>query len=690
MARKPKDIPHIDPDAIADRDQAAEALAELRRAIRYHDHRYYVLDDPVISDAQYDRLYDQLLRLEEDYPDLVTPDSPSQRVGGAPREELGTVAHPVPMLSLQAVYEAEAVERFDRNCREEADGKVQYVAEPKYDGLAVELVYEEGVLVAGATRGDGDRGEDVLANLKTVGEVALKLQGDEARWPRRLVARGEVYMRRDEFETLNDRRRQAGASTFANPRNAAAGALRQLDPKTTAARPLHIFLYAAPICRGREFGTHWQVLEALAQWGLKVNRTEHRLCENLEQAFDYHREMAERRDALPYEIDGVVFKVNNLSQRERLGLRQRDPRWALAYKFAPRRAATRVTEITVQVGRTGALTPVAHLEPVQIGGVEVRRASLHNPHQVAQRDIRIGDRVLVERAGDVIPQVVGPVSAERSGGQKRFHMPEKCPVCGQEVVISEDRKDARCTNVSCPAQLAGRLAHLASKEALDIDGLGSKRIRQLMDAGLVTDLPSLFGLEKKDLLGLEGYADKSAQNLLDALDRARKTTLERLLYGLGIPRVGAHGARLLAERFADLDALAEASAEDLKAIDEIGPEMARCITAFFANPRNRENIEGLRRAGLEVENPLSGPGGKAPLADLTFVFTGRLEAYSRSAAKRRVEDLGGRATSAVSGQTDYLVAGPGGGRKLAQAREAGVEILDEEAFLELLKKKGGR
>jgi DNA ligase (NAD+) len=690
MARKPNDIPRIDPDAIADRDEAAEALAELRRAICYHDHRYYVLDDPVISDAQYDRLYSYLLRLEEDYPDLVTPDSPSRRVGGSPREELGTVNHPVPMLSLQAVYEAEAVARFDRNCREDVKGKVQYVAEPKYDGLAVELVYEEGVLVSGATRGDGDRGEDVLANLKTVGEVALRLQGDEDRWPRQLVVRGEVYMRRDEFETLNARRRESGASTFANPRNAAAGAVRQLDPRKTASRPLHIFLYAAPICRGRRFDTHWQVLEALAQWGLKVNQAAHRLCENLDQAFAYYRDMAERRDALPYEIDGVVFKVNNLAQQERLGLRQRDPRWALAYKFAPRRATTRVTDITVQVGRTGALTPVAHLEPVHIGGVEVRRASLHNPHQVARLDIRIGDRVLVERAGDVIPQVIKPVTAERSGEEKRFRMPGKCPVCGGEVVISEDRKDARCTNVSCPAQLAERLAHLASKEALDIEGLGPKRIRQLMKAGLVEDLPSLFALEKKDLVDLEGYADKSAQNLLDALDRARKTTLERLLYGLGIPRVGAHAARLLAQRFDDLDALAGASAEDLEAIDEIGPEMARGITAFFKNSRNRENIEGLRQAGLQVENPLSGSPGKAPLAGLTFVFTGRLETYSRGAAKRRVEALGGRATSSVSGETDYLVAGPAGGQKLAQAREKGVEILNENEFLELIKKRRER
>ena len=690
MSRKDEHIPDVDPDEVEGRQEAAEALEALRSAVRYHDHRYYVLNDPVISDDAYDRLFRKLLRLEEDWPDLVTSDSPSRRVGGEPREELGTVDHPVPMLSLQAVYAAEAVERFDRRCREETGGKVRYVAEPKYDGLAVELVYDEGELVAGVTRGDGDRGEDVLANLETVGEVALRLRGEADRRPEHLVVRGEVYMRRDEFESLNARRREAGEPLFANPRNAAAGALRQLDPKVTASRPLHIFLYAAPICRGRRFDTHWQVLGALEAWGLKVNREAHRRCDDLDQAFAYHRDMERRRDELPYEIDGVVFKVDDLAQQERLGVRQRDPRWALAYKFPPRRGASRVEDIAVQVGRTGSLTPVAHLDPVRIGGVEVRRASLHNPRQVEKLDIRIGDRVLVERAGDVIPQVVKPVTEARTGGEKRFRMPDQCPVCGGNVVVSEDRKDARCTNVSCPAQLAGRIEHLASKGALDIEGLGPRRIRQLMEAGLLTDLPSLFALRKEDLVGLEGYADKSAANLLGELAEARRTTLERLLYGLGIPRVGARTARLLAERFADLDALAEASAGELAAVDEIGPEMARGITAFFANPRNRENIEGLRDAGLEVANPLYGGAANAPLAGRTFVFTGRLEAYTRDEARRRVEDLGGRATSSVSGETDYLVAGPGGGRKLDEAREEGVEIMDEEAFLSLLKDEGGR
>jgi DNA ligase (NAD+) len=681
-----KHYPEVNPSRIETEDQARDALQRLRRAIRYHDHRYYVLDDPVISDADYDRLLNRLLELEERFPELVTPDSPSQRVGGRPKEELGEVEHPLPMLSLKAVYEAEEVERWDRTCRTEARGRVQYVAEPKYDGLAVELVYQDGGLVSGSTRGDGRTGEDVLANLKTVGEVPLRLRGKNP--PARLVCRGEVYMRGDEFSELNRRRRERGEEPFANPRNAAAGAVRQLDPGVTASRPLHVFFYAAPRCDGREPSTHWQELQALREWGLKVNQERHRLCRSLQEALDYYQEMERIRDELPYEIDGVVFKVNSLEQQRELGVRQRDPRWAAAYKFPPRRATSRVREIEVQVGRTGALTPVAHLEPVQIGGVEVKRASLHNPRQVEELDVRIGDTVLVERAGDVIPQVVKPVPAERSGSERRFRLPDSCPACGGEVSVSGDRKDARCTNLSCPAQLAGRLEHLASKQALNIQGLGEKRVRQLMRAGLLQELPSLFRLRKQDLLELEGFGGKAADNLLGEIARARRTTLQRLLYGLGVPGVGEHLSRVLAERHPDLDSLARASAEKLREIPEVGPELARSIRDFFANQRNRRTIRELRQEGLELSNPLYGGEEQAPLAGLTLVFTGSLEGWTREEAQRLVEDQGGRAASSVSGRTDYLVAGQGPGSKLERAREEGVEVLDEKGFRRLLRERG--
>jgi DNA ligase (NAD+) len=677
--------PDIDVHSIEDRNAAREAAEELRAAIRYHNYRYYVLDDPVISDADYDQLMQDLQALEERFPDLQTPDSPTQQVGGEPREELGLVDHPSPMLSLKAVYDEDDVRHFDETCRQELDREtVEYVAEPKYDGLAIELVYQDGRLAVAATRGDGDTGEDVTANVKTIKEVPLKLRSpQEMPAPNRLVVRGEIYMRVDEFETFSRQRAEEGKEPFANPRNAAAGSVRQLDPKVTAQRPLHIFLYAVDQSDGHQFETHWQVLETLPRWGLRANQDQVRRCANVDEALAYHQEMAETREDLPYEIDGVVYKVDRLADREVLGTRTRDPRWALAYKFEPRRATTELRDIEVQVGRTGKLTPVAILEPVHIGGVEVSRASLHNQSEIERKDIRIGDRVLVERAGDVIPQVVKPITDERDGSERAFHLPDKCPVCGTEVVMSADKKQAHCPNVNCPAQLRGRITHYASRQALDIEGLGEKRTQQLIDAGLVSRLPDLYDLKKEDLVSLERYADRSAQNLLDEIEASKETTLPRFLYGLGIPLAGEHIVRVLAEQYETLDDLMATSQEELEAIDEIGPEVARSLVAFFEEEENRQVVQEIRETGLTLTNPYAGER-EQPLEGLTFVFTGELDRWTRDEVQRYVERLGGRATSSVSGQTDYVVAGPGAGSKLDEAQARDIPVLDEEEFVEFV------
>jgi len=673
--------PDVSPQAIADLEEAKEAVETLREAIRYHNYRYYVLDDPAISDAEYDELLADLRALENKFPNLQSPDSPTQQVGGEPRDELGLVDHPSPMLSLKAVYDEEDVRSFDETCRAELGLEtVEYVAEPKYDGLAIELIYESGRLSVAATRGDGDTGEDVTANVRTIKEVPLVLLDQEAVPPGQLVVRGEVYMRRDEFEALNRQRSEEGLQPFANPRNAAAGSLRQLDPKVTKQRPLHIFLYAVAGSDGYTFDTQWKVLETLPKWGLRVNQERNCICSGVDELLAYHQDVADVRDDLTYEIDGVVYKVNRLADWEVLGTRTRDPRWALAFKFQPRRAITMVEDVVVQVGRTGKLTPVAHLAPVHIGGVEVRRASLHNQSEIERKDIRIGDRVLVERAGDVIPQVVKSMADERDGSEQAFHMPEECPVCGAEVVMSDDKKQARCPNVNCPAQLWGRIAHYASRQAMDIEGLGEKRAQQLIDAGLVERLSDLYSLTQEDLLSLEGYGQKSIDNLLREIEDSKETTLPRFLYGLGIPLVGEHLVQVLAEEWESLDKLREASQEELEAIDEIGPQVAHSVVNFFAEKENRQVIGEIREAGLSLTNPYA-EEREQPLQGLTFVFTGELDRWTRDEVKRYVERLGGRATSSVSGQTDYVIAGHGAGAKLDEARERDIKVMDEEAFV---------
>jgi DNA ligase (NAD+) len=682
-------LPDVDPERVTSLDEAREAVDALREAIRYHNHRYYVLNAPVISDATYDALMEDLRQLEAAYPELQSATSPTQQVGGEPRDELGLVEHAAPMLSLKAVYEAEGVRNFDETCRAELGADVvAYVAEPKYDGLAVELVYEGGALQVAATRGDGETGEDITANVKTITAVPLVLREAEATPPPdRLVVRGEVYMPKEAFNAMNRRRIEADQEPFANPRNAAAGSLRQLDPNVTERRPLNVFFYA--VANAQELGleTQWEVLQTLPRWGLRVNREQAERSEGVDALLAYHERMAGRRDDLAYEIDGVVYKVDRLEAHATLGVRSRDPRWALAYKFRPRRDTTTLRDIKVQVGRTGQLTPVAKLAPVHIGGVEVSRASLHNQSEIRRKDIRVGDEVLVERAGDVIPHIVKPIPEARDGSETAFQMPEQCPACGADVVMSDDQKMARCPNINCPAQLRERLTHFASRAAMDIEGLGEKRAEQLIDAGLVERISDLYDLTKDDLLSLERFAETSAQNLLDEIEGSKETTLARFIYALGVPQVGEHLARVLAEHYPTLDALAAADEAALEAIHEIGPQVARSVAGFFDEDRNRAMIAAMRDAGLTLRNPAAEAGAQ-PLEGLTFVFTGELDRWTRDEVQRLVERQGGRATSSVSGETDYVVAGPGAGAKLDEARDRDVPVLDEAEFIELLEEQG--
>lgn len=678
---------NVQPASITSEDEAKRAVHKLREAIRLHNYRYYVVDDPIISDAEYDQLMAALQDLEARFPELASPDSPTQQVGGKPREELGTVEHPTPMLSLKSVQDENSLRDFNRSCQQKLNEKViEYIAEPKYDGLAVELIYQLGRLVVASTRGDGQRGEDITANVKTVREVPLVLLGQDGEAiPERLVVRGEIFMRIAEFRELNERRARAGEPPFANPRNAAAGSVRQLDPNITAQRSLHIFLYEATHVEGREFETQWQILETLPKWGLKVNKERLRICSGVEEAIQFHRALAQDRDHLEYEIDGSVLKVNRLAYQKQLGVRSRDPKWAVAFKFKPRQMTTRIIAIEVQVGRTGVLTPVALLEPVQIGGVAVKRASLHNLSEIERKDIRIGDTVLVERAGDVIPYVVKPVMEQRNGSERPFTMPDKCPVCGSEVVLSDDRKNAVCTGLACDAQIRRRIEHFVSKGGMNVHGLGEKMVDKLADAGLLMRLSSIFELNRDDLLSLERMGAKSTDNLLREIEKSKQQTMARFLFALGTPLVGEHLARVLAENFETLHDLMQASREELQRINEIGPEVANSIVRFFADRKNRSVIAEMLAAGVQLSNPLyQAESEQLPLQGVTFVFTGTLERWTRNEAKALVESLGGRAASSVSRQTDYLVAGQGRGSKLQEAAKHGVAVMDEKQFAEFI------
>ena len=683
-----------------ERDEAAGRIEELRSEIRRHDHLYYVLDQPEISDARYDELFHELKELEEEHPDLVTEDSPTQRVGGEPLDKFPTVEHETPMLSLDSSEKEETLRRFGERVRKALgdDSDIAWVVEPKLDGASVELVYEDGRLTRAATRGDGIRGEGVTENVRTIAAVPLKLR-EEA--PTLLSVRGEVFMRVEDFEALNERLLSEGKEPFANPRNAAAGALRQLDPSITASRPLDIYTYDILKIRDGDESTepagarsHWQVLEKLRDWGLKVNE-ESRQAESVETILDIHRKLAEQRDDLPYEIDGVVIKLDDLAARQKLGTTSHHPRWAFAYKFPPRREVTRVESIVPSVGRTGVVTPVALLRPVELGGVTVSRATLHNREEVARKDIREGDRVRVQRAGDVIPQVVERIEEDEEREKERekhgpWRMPDTCPSCGTELV--ERGPFSVCPNsFDCKAQLAGRLIHFASRNALDVEGLGEETAKLFIEEGLVEHLPDLFDLEAEQLLGLEGFAEKSATNLVQALKDASHVELHRFLFGLGIPEVGASVARDLARRFGTFEAIREASVEDLVEVRGVGERMAEQITSFFAEPNNKKVLDALVKEGrVELEEP--GPPerreeGPKPFEGKTFVFTGGLERWTRDEAKELVERHGGRATGSVSNKTDYVIYGEDPGSKLDKARELGVEVLDEAKFLKLLEQE---
>jgi DNA ligase (NAD+) len=680
----PKNSP--DPSDMTKREAEKRAEA-LRDEIAHHNYRYHVLDDPEISDAEFDALMEELRGIEQKYPDLVTENSPTQRVGGEPREGFETRDHETPMRSLLSVYDEDGMRRFAETCRKELnEDAVTLVAEPKYDGVSIEIVYDHGTYAAAATRGDGQTGEDVTANVRTIVEVPMRLRRNETTVPNHLVVRGEVYMEKEEFEAFNRDQEKAGSKTFANPRNAAAGSLRQLDPKVTAERPLRIFFWEMAPASSSRPDTQWECLEAMRNLGLKTC-PEIKRVEGADEAIRWHHDLEKRRDDLPYEIDGCVFKVDRLAQHDTLGVRAANPRWAIAYKFAARQETTTIRDIHAYVGRTGAVTPVADLEPVQIGGVTVTHVSLHNQDEVDRKDVRIGDTVLVERAGDVIPHVVKVIEEKRPKGAEKYHLPETCPVCGGEVVKPEGEAITRCTNASCPAQVKESILHWGSKQALDIDGLGEKLVDQLVEKDLVGDVADLYDLEADAVVHLERMAEKSTQNLIDAIAGSKESaTLPRVVYGLGIRHVGRATADVLAARFGSLDDLADAGEDDLLAVEDVGPEVAGSIADWFENEKNQALLKKLEEHGIDPK--MEKPKGGGRLEGLTVVVTGELESMSRDETKERIRREGGKAASSVSSKTDYLVVGDSpGASKTRDAEKHGTETLDEAAFLKLLGEK---
>jgi DNA ligase (NAD+) len=654
---------------------------KLREEIEYHNHRYYVLDQPEIPDAEYDRLMQELERIEHQSPELRTSDSPTQRVGAPPLETFEIVRHTLPMLSLANGFDESEARDFDKRVKKflGISTDVPYVTEPKLDGLAVELVYEAGLLTSGSTRGDGVNGENITQNLRTVKTIPLRLIRRGIPVPERLEVRGEVIMQIDKFRALNRKREESGEPLFANPRNAAAGSVRQLDSRITATRPLEIYCYGLGEVRGHTFKTQWDILQTLPRWGLRTNPNVRR-CQNIDDVLVYHREMNEKRETLPYEIDGIVIKVDDIDLQARLGEISRSPRWALAFKFQPKQETTRILDIVAQVGRTGALTPVAMMQPVNVGGVEVSRATLHNQDEIDKKDVRIGDTVIIQRAGDVIPEVVEVIASKRTGAEKKFKMPTTCPVCGSQVIREEAIH--RCIGLDCPAQLKGRIRHFASKRAMDIDGLGVKLIEQLVDKGRVNDVADLYEITKNQLIVLERMAEKSAQNIIDAIEASKEKPLSKFLYALGIRHVGEHISDILAQRFSRIEDFPTLSEEDLMNVDEVGPEVAASVVRFFRDKKNRESIERLKKAGVKVIEPRMRTRGK--LADKVFVFTGILQSHGREEARSLVERLGAKTASSVSKKVDFVVAGEDPGSKLDKAAELGIKILTEEEFKKMV------
>jgi len=708
-----------------DRDR----IENLRWEIRHHNRKYYVEDAPEISDYQYDQLLKELESLEAQHPDLITPDSPTQRVGGKPAEEFVTVDHRVAMLSLDNTYSQEELMEFDGRIRKLLpEQEIEYVAELKLDGLGVALVYENGAFVRGVTRGDGQRGEDVTGNLRTVRSIPLVLESIGAS-PPVMEIRGEVYMRKSAFQELNRQREEDGEAAFANPRNAAAGSVRLLDPRLTASRPLDIFVYTLDYAEGASYLSHWESLQALKEIGLKVNPHTQKYS-TIEEVIEYCNTWAEKREELDYEIDGIVVKVNSLNQQVELGTTTKSPRWAISYKFPARQTTSKIEHIDVQVGRTGALTPVAWLTPTLLSGTVISRATLHNEDEVKRKDIRIGDTVLIERAGDVIPAVVMVIKEKRTGQEKEFQMPDKCPVCRSDVFRSENEAVTRCTNPACPAQIKENLHHFAARNAMDIDGLGTSLVDQLVESKLVRDAADLYFLKKEDVAVLERMGDKSAENLINAIEKSKTNSLARFIFALGIRHVGVRAAEILAENYSSMDALAEAKTEELEEIHEIGPKVAESIVQFFQQGKNAGRMPALpgrnqwfgrtpaifssissrdipfktprfpaalspmspfsrmkgrfRLAGVKMSEEKAPVTGDQPLDGKTFVLTGSLQNMTRSEASEAIKKAGGRVSSSVSKNTDYVVAGDSPGSKYDRAQKLGIRILTEKEFRYLI------
>ncbi|GAK51697.1 DNA ligase, NAD-dependent [Candidatus Moduliflexus flocculans] len=670
--------------------QLLQELETLRSDIRRHNKLYYVDDNPEVSDAEYDRLMRRLQEIEAARPELITPDSPTQRVGAAPLKEFGTVTHNVPMLSLANAMDEEELKEFDQRVKRalSTTADIEYVFEPKIDGLAFEAIYEHGVFVSGSTRGDGVTGEDVTQNLKTVKAIPLRLSQEldadgkpTFPLPSRLEVRGEVYMDKADFAKLNKEREQTGEPLFANPRNSAAGSLRQLDPTITAKRPLKAFFYALGQVEGISFASQFEMLAMFRKMGLPT--AFHYRCQSIEEVLQRYHELHERRDSLPYEIDGSVVKVNSFQLQQELGMISRSPRWAIAFKFPATQETTTINDIIVQVGRTGALTPVAVLEPVNLRGVLVSRATLHNQDEIERKDIRIGDTAVIQRAGDVIPEVVKIIDTKRTGNEQKFVMPTQCPVCKGAVVRPAGEAVHRCTNHDCPAKQIGHLEHFVSKRAMNIDGVSSKLLELFIDNGLIKDAADLYSITKAQLLPLERMADKSAENVIQAIEKSKQPELWRFIFALGIRHVGEHTAKVLAKHFGSLDKLRQATEAELTTVYEIGTEVAKSVAQFFQKPETDMLLKKFAAAGIQIVNPQSAAGAQ-PLAGKSFVLTGTLATMTRDAAKEMIEKAGGRVASSVSKNTDYVVAGSDAGSKLAKAQQLGVTVLSEEEFQALL------
>jgi len=664
-------------------DKIKNKILKLKNQINQANHQYYILDNPIISDTQYDLLLRELQEYEKTYPKYLTSDSPTQRVGSTPLKKFSTTTHRIPLLSLDnAMNTGEIRDFYARIKKGLPEESFELIAEPKIDGLAVELVYENGIFVSGSTRGDGITGENITQNLRTIRSIPLKLRDDKIQIPSLLEVRGEVYINKRDFEKLNDRQLDAGKQIFANPRNAAAGSLRQLNSKITAKRPLKIFCYSLGTCTGVTFSTHLDFLKALPKWGFPVNPLIE-TCRTPEQMENYHNKLEAIRDDLDYDIDGVVYKVNSISQQKFLGLKSRTPRWAIAGKFKAQQEITQILEIEASIGRTGAVTPVAHLKPVSIGGVTVSNATLHNQDEIDRKDIHIGDWVIIQRAGDVIPQVVKAIPERRTGNEIAYKIPNRCPICNSQVIRDEKEAKHRCQNINCPAQIKGSIQHFASKNCMDIDGLGQKLVYQLVDEGLINNVADLYYLHKDTLLKLDRMGEKSAQNLIDSLNISKKTSLSRLISALGIPNIGRHLGKVLENHFESLDKLMEASFEQLNEIDGVGQIVAQSIKNFFSDEKNRLTVIKLLEAGItfktsEISNDDKFLNGK------TFVFTGTLTSITRNEAKEMVEKYGARTASSVSKKTNYVVIGENAGSKAEKARKLELNIMSEKEFIHMI------